>query len=163
MLILAEIVMALIVVLTAVSLLRTLRKTAHISRDAPGSNPDSWAWDGSTSTAPAPVMPVMTLPAELTQVHRALEENLRRAEAGVDPLWLYDAQAALTEYLPTTLTLHARAHGPGFTPELGAACEDILTVATARQAPVDDTDWQVQQRFLRSRAEESTRPNPLKL
>lgn len=164
MLILVEVVMILIVVFTAVSLLRVLRTTAQLSRHAPGNNPDSWRVPSRADQVTLPqTAAVMEFPDEVTPVHRALEENLRRAETAGDPLWLYDARAALYEYLPTTLTLHALAHGPGFTPELGAACADILTVAAARQVPVDDTAWQVQQRFLRSRAEETTRPNPLKL
>lgn len=107
-------------------------------------------------------------PQELPQVtvlKRALTENLERAKQGGDPMWLYDAQAALDDYLPTTLALHTRRHGHTLTPELETALADILRIATARQPQGDDA-WEIQQRFLRTRAEEgrsTSGDNPLKL
>ncbi|WP_407542218.1 hypothetical protein Q0M94_18330 (plasmid) [Deinococcus radiomollis] len=114
--------------------------------------------------------PVQTPPAssELPQVaalRRALRENFERANAGGDPLWLFDASAALDDYLPTTLALHTRAHGLSMTPALETALADILRIATARQPQGDDA-WEIQQRFLRARADETRgepSDNPLKL
>jgi hypothetical protein len=105
---------------------------------------------------PVPV-PTPPVPSELPQVaalRRALTENLERAKAGGDPLWLYDATAALDDYLPTTLSLHTRAHGLSMTPALEVALADILRIATARQPEGDDA-WEIQQRFLRARADEA--------
>ena len=114
--------------------------------------------------------PVQTPPAppELPQVaalRRALTENFERAKAGGNPLWLYDASAALDDYLPTTLSLHTRTHGLSMTPALETALADILRIATSRQPQGDDA-WEIQQRFLRARADEARgepSDNPLKL
>ena len=120
-----------------------------------------------TPDGPKPV-PTPPAPSELPQVaalRRALTENLEWAKAGGDPLWLYDSTAALDDYLPTTLSLHTRAHGLSMTPTLEVALADILRIATARQPQGDDA-WEVQQRFLRARADEARgeqSDNPLKL
>ncbi|GGR29002.1 hypothetical protein GCM10008957_45140 [Deinococcus ruber] len=101
----------------------------------------------------------------VADVKRTLMENLARAQQSGDPLWLYDASAALTDYLPTTLALHAQTHGAAVTPELEAALANIVRIATARQARPDTDAWQIQQRFLQARAEEAgaATSDPLKL
>jgi len=120
-----------------------------------------------TPEIPRPVQPPAAPPElpQVTALRRALQENLERAQAGGDPLWLYDASAALDDYLPTTLALYTRTHGLSMTPSLETALADILRIATARQ-PQGDEAWEIHQRFLRSRADETRgdqSDNPLKL
>ncbi|ULH15524.1 hypothetical protein MF271_16680 [Deinococcus sp. KNUC1210] len=118
---------------------------------------------------PQPRHAAPTPEVDAADVRRALMENLAQAQHSGDPLWVYDATAALMDYLPTTLALHARTHGDASTPELEAALANILRIATARQTRPDTEAWQIQQRFLQARADEagSETPdavsNPLKL
>jgi len=49
---------------------------------------------------------------QVTELRRALKVNLERAKRSGDPLWTYDATAAIDDYLPTTCALHARHARP---------------------------------------------------
>ena len=105
----------------------------------------------SPSSAATPLATLLESAPAVQALRRTLLHNQRQADLSTDPHWRYHARAALEDYLPETLRLHAERGGQPDDPELLAALEDIRRIALPQDRAAD-LRWEAQRRFLTAKA-----------